>query len=62
MDGLARSIGNGIGSLFSGAVSAVGSAINAVFAQIERVIPGGALPLVVVGVIAVFLALWLLRH
>jgi hypothetical protein len=62
MDGLARSVGSGIGSLFSSAVSAVGSAIDGVSAQIERVIPGGALPLVVAGVIVVFLALWLIRH
>lgn len=62
MDGFARSIGGAIGGLFSNAAAAVGNAINTVFAQIERIIPGGALPIVVVSVVVLLIVLYIVRH
>jgi hypothetical protein len=62
MDGLVRSVGGGIGYFFTSAVAAIGNAIHAVSAQIDRVIPGGALPVVIVGVAAVLLAVYVARH
>ncbi|HEX7471822.1 MAG TPA: hypothetical protein VF323_01970 [Candidatus Limnocylindrales bacterium] len=62
MDGLIRSIGFGLGELMGGAVGAVHTAIDAVVTQIERVLPGGSLPLVVVGVIVIVLGVNVLRH
>jgi hypothetical protein len=62
MDGLVRSVGGGIGFFFTSAAAAVGNAINAVSAQIDRVIPGGSLPIVLVGITAVLLAVYVARH
>lgn len=56
MDGLVRAVGGGIGFFFSNAVGAMGNAVHTVFAQIERVIPGGALPVVVLVIVVIFLA------
>lgn len=56
MDGLVHAIGGGIGGFFSNAGAAVGSAINTVVTQLERVMPGGALPVVLFGLIVLLLA------
>ena len=62
MDGFVRAIGGGIGGFVGNAAAAVGGAIHAVIAQIERVVPGGALPLVLLGVVVALLAWNLLRR
>ena len=62
MDGLVRAVGGGIGYFFSNAVGAIGNAIHTVFTQIERVVPGGALPVVIVVLIALLLAWNVARH
>jgi hypothetical protein len=62
MDGLVRAVGNGIGGFFSNAVAAIGNAIHAVFSQIDRVVPGGALPVVVLAIVVVVLAWNVARH
>lgn len=62
MDGLVRSVGGGIGYFFSNAVGAIGNAIHTVFAQIERVVPGGALPVVILVLVALLLAWNVARH
>jgi hypothetical protein len=62
MDGFVRAIGGGIGGFVGNAAAAVGGAIHAVIAQLERVVPGGALPLVLLGVVVLLLAWNLLRR
>ena len=62
MDGLVRAVGGGIGMFFSNAVAAVGNAIHTVFSQIDRVVPGGALPVVVLAILVVVLAWNVARH
>ena len=62
MDGLVRAIGGGIGGFVGNAGAAVGSAIHAVVSQLERVAPGGALPVIVLGAVVLLLAWNLFRH
>ena len=62
MDGLVRAIGGGIGYFFTNAVAAVGNAIHTVFSQIDRVVPGGALPVVFLAILVVVLAWNVARH
>jgi hypothetical protein len=62
MDGLVRAIGGGIGYFFSNAVAAVGNVIHTVFSQIDRVVPGGALPVVVLAILVAVLAWNVARH
>jgi hypothetical protein len=62
MDGFVRAIGGGIGGFVGNAAAAVGGAIHAVIAELERVVPGGALPLVLLGVVVLLLAWNLLRR
>jgi len=53
MDGLARSVGDGIAGLVAGAVDAIGAALGGIIAALSSAVPAGALP--VIGVIAVVL-------
>ena len=62
MDGLARTIGGGIGGFFENAGAAIGGAIHAVVGQVERVMPGGVLPVVLLAAIVLLLAWNLLRR
>jgi hypothetical protein len=62
MDGLVRAVGGGIGYFFTNAVAAIGNAIHTVFNQIDRVIPGGALPVVVLAIVVLVLAWNVARH
>jgi hypothetical protein len=62
MDGFVRAIGGGISGFVGNAAAAVGGAIHAVIAELERVVPGGALPLVLLAVVVLLLAWNLLRR
>jgi hypothetical protein len=62
MDGFVRAVGGGIGGFFANAAAAVGNAIHTVFTQLERVVPGGALPVVLLAILVAILAWNLLRH
>ena len=53
MDGLARAVGDGIGSLVGGAVRGIGAAFDGIVGSLDRVIPHGFLPVVVIGVVIV---------
>ncbi len=57
MDGLARSVGDGIGGLIGGAIGAIGSAVSGIFGALSTALPTGALP--VLGIGAAILLLWL---
>jgi hypothetical protein len=62
MDGFVRAIGGGISGFVGNAVAAVGGAIHSVVAQLERVVPGGAVPVLVLA-LAVIVLIWnLLRR
>ena len=56
MDGFVRAIGGGIGGFVSSAGAAVGSVIHSVVSQLERVMPGGVLPVILLGLIVLLLA------
>ena len=62
MDGFVRAIGGGIGGFIGNAGAAVGSAIHTVVTQLERVMPGGALPVILLLLIVLLLAWNLLFH
>lgn len=53
MDGLAKSVGQGIGSLFGGAIDAIGGALTGMVEAAGRIIPNGLLPVVAITVIVV---------
>jgi phage-related protein len=57
MDGLARSVGDGIGGLIGGAIGAIGSAVSGIGTALSTALPAGALP--VLGIGAAILLLWL---
>ena len=58
MDGLARSVGDGIGSLFGGAIDAVGGALAGMVQAASRIIPNGLFP--VIAITAIVVVGWLL--
>lgn len=60
MDGLSRSVGNGVGSIVSTAFDAIGGTIRFMISSANDVLPGGLLPLVVLGGFAALF--WLLRR
>ncbi|HET9520956.1 MAG TPA: hypothetical protein VFO73_07925 [Candidatus Limnocylindrales bacterium] len=47
MDGLARSVGNGITGLVGGAFDAIGGALRGIVASLNAALPGGMLAAVV---------------
>ena len=57
MDGLSRSVGDGITGLVGGALEAIGSAVSGVVDALGTALPAGALP--VIGIAAVVLVIWL---
>jgi hypothetical protein len=58
MDGLGRTIGDGIGGLFSGAIAAFGNAVSGVGSALSTALPAGALP--VLAVVVGLGLLWLI--
>lgn len=58
MDGLIRSVGNGISGLVGGAVDAIGAAFSGSLNALGAALPAGAMP--VLGIAAVLLLLWFL--
>jgi hypothetical protein len=57
MDGLGRSVGDGIGGLVGGSIDAIGAALSGAVDALSTALPAGALP--VIGIAAVLLVLWL---
>ena len=53
MDGLVRSVGNGITGLVSGAFDAIGGALRGIVASLNAALPGGMLAAVVFVVLIV---------
>jgi hypothetical protein len=53
MDGLVRSVGNGIAGLVSGAFEGIGSALRGIVASLNAALPGGMLAAVVFVVLVV---------
>ena len=53
MDGLARSVGNGITGLVGGAFDAIGAALRGIVHSLETALPGGLLAVVVFVVLVV---------
>lgn len=53
MDGLVRSVGNGITGLVSGAFDAIGGALRGIVASLNAALPGGMLAAVVFVVLVV---------
>jgi hypothetical protein len=56
MDGLARSIGDGITGLVGGALTAIGQALSGIVDSLSVALSAGALP--VLGIALVVLILW----
>ena len=56
MDGFVRTISGGIGGFFGNAGAAIGGAIHTVVGQLERVMPGGVLPVVLLAAVVLLLA------
>ena len=56
MDGLARSIGDGITGLVGGAFAAIGQALAGMVDALSAAVPAGALP--VLGIALIVLILW----
>ncbi|MCJ7709533.1 MAG: hypothetical protein MUQ32_01755 [Chloroflexi bacterium] len=56
MDGLGRSVGDGITGLVGGALEAIGAAISGIIDALGTALPAGALP--VIGIAAVVLVIW----
>ena len=57
MDGLLRSVGDGLTGLVGGAVDAIGSAIAGIGDALDTALPAGALP--VIGIAGALVLLWL---
>lgn len=53
MDGLARSVGNGITGLVGGAFEMIGAALRGIVSSLEHALPGGLLAVVVFVVLVV---------
>ncbi len=58
MDGLIRSVGDGISSLMAGAFAAIGAALRGIVAAADQALPGGLLFVVVF--IALLFGAWTL--
>ncbi len=62
MDGLARSVGNGIGGLVANALATIGSVLHGVVDQANAILPGGSLVLVVGAIVILILGWNVLRR
>ena len=51
MDGLLRSVGDGIGGLVGGALSSIQAALDGIVASLSAALPAGALPVVGIAVL-----------
>jgi hypothetical protein len=60
VDGLSRSVGNGVGSLVSTAFDTIGGTFRFIVASANEALPGGLLPLAVIGTLAGIA--WFLRR
>jgi hypothetical protein len=60
VDGLSRSVGNGVGSIVSTAFDAIGGTIRFIVASANEALPGPLLPLVALGGLAALF--WFLRR
>jgi hypothetical protein len=58
MDGLLRSIGDGLTGLVEGALAAIGGALSGMVDALAAALPAGSLP--VLGVAGALLLLWLI--
>jgi len=56
MDGLLRSVGDGITGLVGGAIGAIGSAASGIVNALSTALPAGAIP--VIGIALVIVVLW----
>jgi hypothetical protein len=56
MDGLSRSIGDGISGLVGGAIHAIGAALDGMVSALGSALPAGALP--VIGIATALLLAW----
>lgn len=61
MDGLLRSVGDGITGMVGGALAAIQAALQGIGTALANAIPGG-LAGVAVGLVAVVMIVWLLRR
>jgi hypothetical protein len=61
MDGLARTVGNGISGLVSTAFDAIGGTIRALFSMAQGALPGGVLFLVGFVIVVGLLWVWAKR-
>ena len=58
MDGLIRSVGDGITGLVAGAFEAIGVALRGIVGSLNAALPAGALPVALVAL--AFIAFWVL--
>jgi len=54
VDGLGRAIGGSISGLVGGAVAGIGAAISGIVDSLNAALPPGALPVIVVGLLLLF--------
>ena len=54
MDGLGRAVGDGISGLVSGAIAGITAAISGVIDSLGAALPAGALPVIAIGLLLVF--------
>jgi hypothetical protein len=54
MDGLGRAVGDGISGLVSGAIAGIAAALSGVIDSLGAALPAGALPVIGVGVLLLF--------
>jgi hypothetical protein len=63
MDGLAQSVGHGLGSVVGGALNSIAATISSIVNQTSRVVPGGFPIVALVGVVVLVLVFaTLIRH
>lgn len=56
MDGLSRSVGDGVSGLVGGSLQAIGSSVGGMLSALGAALPPGALPLI--GVVVALLFVW----
>lgn len=61
MDGLVRTVADGIAGLVGGSISALGGAFSAIVGQLQAWLPGPLLPIVLLGAAAI-VGWWFLRR
>jgi hypothetical protein len=55
MDGLVRSVGDGISGLVGGSLQAIGAALDGMVSALGAALPPGALPVIGIGLALLFL-------